>query len=153
MQRSLAVVAKLGVIVYSITTLLLASVSAPVTFAVGNALPTDSAAPQAQSGVTVNSDASGSESVEPASSPGWFSRTWSNFVDWFLDITDLSALSTKSLTWTVTHVLLLVAGLILAIFGARTYSWAYRRPRYSMTFQNIVARAGGLALLVMAFII
>ena len=127
---------------------MLAALIAPVSFGVEN---TESPA-TAEGGVIVDSSASGDEAVKNTSGPSTLSRAWSNFVDWFLDVTDLTALSTTSTFYTISHVAMVLFGLVLAIFGARVYSWAFQRRR-SMTLQNIAVRVFGIVLIVLAFII
>lgn len=154
MQHSLvAAVVKARIGIYSAVTIALASLITPAIYAVDQTdLPVTSAADDG--GVVVEGSGNG-ETVESAttSGPGPISRTWSNFVDWFLEVTDLKALSTKSVAWTILHGSLLIVGLVLAVFGSRTYEWLRKHQQPHSMVQGAAVRIGGVALVLLAFII
>lgn len=129
---------------------MLAVLVAPISFAVENTDPPASASSES-GGVIVDS----SDTIETQvtdSSPGQLSRAWSDFVDWLLDITDLSALPTASPLMTTLHVALLLVGLALVVFGAHTYGWVFRKQRYGV-LEAALIRVVGLVFVGIAFII
>ncbi len=134
-MRHISVVTKVTM-VYAVLVVMIVGLAAPVVFAVENG------------GVTVNDAGIGSaESVQDSSTS---SRP--KIIDDFLDATDLSTLSSKSVAWSVVHASLLVVGLVLAIFASRSYSWAFGN-RQTTSKQNVLTRLGGAILIIAAFII
>ena len=152
MQRSLAAVGNAKLAIYAVITIALAGLIASTTYAVSQ---TNTPIMTTDNGGGVVVDSSGTSNVaEPTTSgPGPISRAWSNFVDWFLKVSDLQALAGEPVARTILQVTMLILGLILATFGSRTYEWLRKHQRPHSVVQASIARLGGIVLVVLAFII
>jgi hypothetical protein len=83
--------------------------------------------------------------------------TWSNFVRWFVGVTDLDSLASQSVGWTLLHIGLVLVGLLMIAAGPSIYRLLKARlaaTKLSRTsYQPWGIRMIGGALIVLAFIV